>query len=144
MPRPITSDRKSRKNRKQMWIAAVAGSTVFSGIFFGSALDAKLLATEVQNTTSFEEGWKPFHEHLQQLSERSAWIGLLFLILAAFALPRARRAVRRYFLNMKMLQPRPSSLLLGGLLLLSVTSGYLLGKTMDRVLTKMEITGPVR
>ncbi len=127
-----------------MWIVAVAGSTVISGLFLGNALDAKLLALEVKKTPSFEEGWQSFHDHLHQLSERSAWLGLLFLILAGFALPRARRAVRRYFPNTKMLQPRPSTLLLAGILSVSVTGGYLLGTVIDRVMTALDITGSVR
>ena len=121
----------------------MACSTALSGMFFGNALDAELLASEVQRTTSFEDGWQSFHDHLHQLYERSAWIGLVFLILAGFALPRARRAVRRYFPNNRMLQPRPGALLLIGIFLLCGMAGYLLGTVMDRALTMLAVIGTV-
>ena len=124
-----------------MWIVTVAGFTLLSGLFLGNAFDAHLLAAEAQRTRSFDEGWKPFHDHLSQIADRSAWIGLLFLVIATFALPRARRVVRSYFPAVKMLQATSGSLLLAGILLLGGIAGFMLGAFMDRAMTGVGLSG---
>ena len=142
MPRPVNGGRKSRKSRRQLWIVAVAVSTLFSGLFSGNALDASLLASEVHRTTSFEEGWDPFHQHLARLSELSAWIALIFFIGAVVAFPRARRAAMRYFPAVKLLSPKPALFVLAGIFLVAGVAGYLLGTPIDRMITATGLTGP--
>ena len=139
MRKMSSSVRKSRKQRRQWWIVAVTGLTMLAGLFFGSALDANLLTSAAQGTQSFEEGWKPFQNHLHQVSTRSAWIGLLFLILAGFALPRAQRVARRYFQAVRVLQPKPGLLLLTAIFLISGVSGFFLGKALDHFLTALNV-----
>ena len=143
MPRIVEGGRKSRKSRRQLWIVAVALSTLLSGLLFGNALDAGLLASEAHRTTSFEEGWVPFHQHLSHISELSAWIALVFLLCAASALPRSRRVARRYFPTVKILELKPGLLLLAGIFLLGGLSGFFLGTPIDRFMTATGMAGPM-
>ncbi len=138
MPKP-PKGKKSRKTRRQLWIGALAGSTMLSGLLFGNAIDANLLATSAKQTLNFDEGWQAFQDHLHHLSDTSAWLGLIFLLFVGFAMPRAYLVARRYFPEIKLFQVKWAVLLISALFVLGGVIGVLDGSLIDRILTETNI-----